>query len=183
MSITTHHTWRALQAPVINQEAVMGQPISRQHPAVVLRSHYQHMRSLLAVALIAVVALSATVVILATEDDGETGTTVSSESFGSTAGFQNRPDEGTVAQSLSNPSTPAAATRPDESAVASAIATPSEPPTVARPDESKVAASIALGQQRSSDGQGASIEFRRQWPQPDGERPDEGTVAQAVSGR
>jgi hypothetical protein len=49
----------------------MSQAISPQHPAVVLRSHYEHLRALLAVAMIAVVGLTATVVILATNpDDG-----------------------------------------------------------------------------------------------------------------
>jgi hypothetical protein len=47
----------------------MGHPIPKQHPAVVLRAHYKAVRALLAVALLAVVALSATVVILATDDE------------------------------------------------------------------------------------------------------------------
>jgi hypothetical protein len=51
------------------QEAVMGQAIPSQHPAVVLRSHYNHMRALLAVAMIAVVGLTAAVVILANDSD------------------------------------------------------------------------------------------------------------------
>ena len=36
----------------------MSQTLSTQHPAVVLRSHYQHVRALLAVAMIAVVGLT-----------------------------------------------------------------------------------------------------------------------------
>jgi hypothetical protein len=44
----------------------MAQAIPQQHPAVVLRSHYAHLRALLAVAMLAVVALSAAVAILAT---------------------------------------------------------------------------------------------------------------------
>ncbi|UGS34020.1 hypothetical protein [Capillimicrobium parvum] len=44
----------------------MSTPIASQHPAVVLRSHYVHMRALLAAALVAVVGLAAAVVILAT---------------------------------------------------------------------------------------------------------------------
>jgi hypothetical protein len=51
----------------------MGQAIPRQHPAVVLRSRYNHLRALLAVAMIAVVGLTAAVVILATNDDAGTG--------------------------------------------------------------------------------------------------------------
>jgi hypothetical protein len=50
----------------------MGQAISTQHPSVVLRSHYNHRRALLAVAMIAVVGLTASVVILATDDDRDT---------------------------------------------------------------------------------------------------------------
>jgi hypothetical protein len=44
--------------------------IAPQHPAVVLRSHYVHLRALLAVAMIAVVGLTVAVVILAINDDG-----------------------------------------------------------------------------------------------------------------
>ena len=47
----------------------MAQAIPQQHPAVVLRSHYVHLRALLAVAMIAVVGLSGAVVILATNSD------------------------------------------------------------------------------------------------------------------
>ena len=47
----------------------MGQVIQRQHPAVVLKSHYKAVRALLAAALIAIVALAATVVILANDAD------------------------------------------------------------------------------------------------------------------
>jgi hypothetical protein len=47
----------------------MGQAITRQHPAVVLRSHFNRLRALLAVAMVAVVGLTAAVVILATDSD------------------------------------------------------------------------------------------------------------------
>jgi hypothetical protein len=50
----------------------MGQATSSQHPAVVLRSHYLQLRALFAVAMIAVVGLTAAVVILATNDDAGT---------------------------------------------------------------------------------------------------------------
>lgn len=46
----------------------MSQVVPKQHPAVVLRSHYVQLRALLAVAMIAVVVLTAGVVILATDD-------------------------------------------------------------------------------------------------------------------
>jgi uncharacterized iron-regulated membrane protein len=58
MSISTNH-----------QEAVMGRPVSAQHPSVVLRSHFKLVRGLLAIAMVAVVALAAVVVILANDDD------------------------------------------------------------------------------------------------------------------
>jgi hypothetical protein len=47
----------------------MGQAIPRQHPAVVLRSQFNMVRALLAVAMIAVVALTVTVVVLAADGD------------------------------------------------------------------------------------------------------------------
>ena len=51
----------------------MGQPFPTQHPAVVLRSHFKLFRNLLAVAMAALVALSAAVVILANDDDQVSG--------------------------------------------------------------------------------------------------------------
>jgi hypothetical protein len=51
----------------------MANAIPAQHPAVVLRSHYRQLRTLLAIAMIAVVGLTAAVVILATNDDRDTG--------------------------------------------------------------------------------------------------------------
>jgi hypothetical protein len=56
----------------------MSQSISPQHPAVVLRSHYVQLRALLAIALVAVLGLSAAVVILATNSDEVAGTTSAS---------------------------------------------------------------------------------------------------------
>jgi hypothetical protein len=47
----------------------MGKAIPTQHPAVVLRSHYQQLRALLAILMIAVVGLTVTVVILASDND------------------------------------------------------------------------------------------------------------------
>ena len=52
----------------------MGQVIPRQHPEVVLRSHFNAVRTLLAVALVAIAALAAAVVILATDDDNDSAT-------------------------------------------------------------------------------------------------------------
>ena len=53
----------------------MGQVIPRQHPAVVLRSQYKAVLALLCVALVAIVALAATLVIVANDDE----TTVSAQ--------------------------------------------------------------------------------------------------------
>jgi hypothetical protein len=47
----------------------MSHQIPQQHPAVVLRSHYVHMRALLVITMIAVVGLTVTVVVLATRED------------------------------------------------------------------------------------------------------------------
>ena len=47
----------------------MGQTVPSQDPAVVLRSHFNQLRSLLAVALIAVIGLTVAVVILASTDE------------------------------------------------------------------------------------------------------------------
>ncbi len=47
----------------------MGQPIPAQHPSVVLRSHFNLVRGLLALAMVAVLALTAAVVIVANDDD------------------------------------------------------------------------------------------------------------------
>ena len=45
----------------------MSQAVPQQHPAVVLRSHYIHLRTLLAIAMIAVVGLTVAVIVLATD--------------------------------------------------------------------------------------------------------------------
>ena len=47
----------------------MGQTVPSQDPAVVLRSHFDQLRALLAVALIAVIGLTVAVVILAGTDE------------------------------------------------------------------------------------------------------------------
>jgi len=112
------------------QEAVMSNTIPAQHPAVVLRSHYRQLRSLLAVMLVALVGLSTTVVVLAI-DDGPTATSFVSPSRGSVAQLG---DPLEVRTQSTSP-----ASRPDESALAAAIA--SKPP-VSGPSESNVAAAI-----------------------------------------
>jgi len=64
-----HTTGRAAQAAAHGQEALMGQVVPSQHPAVVLRSHFNQLRALLAVALIALIGLTVAVVILASGED------------------------------------------------------------------------------------------------------------------
>jgi hypothetical protein len=99
MFISPHTSGRAAAAAAPKQEAVMGQAIPRQHPAVVLRSHYNHLRALLAVAMIAVVGLTAAVVILANDDDRDTSagtaTQVSAPSPAAGTRYDGGPEEGT----------------------------------------------------------------------------------------
>jgi hypothetical protein len=77
----------------------MGKAIPTQHPAVVLRSHYRQLRTLLVIAMIAVVGLSAAIVILATNDDRDTGagsaTQVSAPGPAGSTRYDGGPDEGT----------------------------------------------------------------------------------------
>ena len=76
----------------------MGKAITAQHPAVVLRSHYRQLRALLAIAMIAVVGLTAAVVILATNDDRDTsaspGTQVSAPGPAGGTRYDGGPEEG-----------------------------------------------------------------------------------------
>jgi hypothetical protein len=77
----------------------MGKAIPTQHPAVVLRSHFNALRALLAAALIAVVGLSAAVVILATDADRDTSAVPATQATapgptGSTR-YDGGPEEGT----------------------------------------------------------------------------------------
>jgi hypothetical protein len=68
-----HHR-AAAEAAAPRQEAVMGQAFPRQHPAVVLRSHFNQLRALVAVMLVAVAGLTVAVVILAGDSDSVSGT-------------------------------------------------------------------------------------------------------------
>jgi hypothetical protein len=96
----------------------VGQAISTEHPAVVLRSRYQQLRALLAVALVAVVALAAAVVTLAVNDDTATFATPVPVSAPSATGH----DEGSTAAAIGSAYSPPTRTGgPDESAVANAI--------------------------------------------------------------
>ena len=98
----------------------MGQVIPRQHPAVVLKSHYKAVRGLLAAALVAIVALAATVVILADDADNKASSQPIShqkqeQTLPPGTRFDGGPDEGTRGI---QPATPAPGTRfdggPDE---------------------------------------------------------------------
>jgi hypothetical protein len=83
-----------MSATATTEETVMGQVIPRQHPAVVLKSHYKAIRALLAVAL---VALAATIVILA-NNDTDTKVSIAPKSaqvLQPGTRFDGGPDEGT----------------------------------------------------------------------------------------
>jgi hypothetical protein len=103
------------------QEAVMGQVIPRQHPAVVLRSQYKAVLAMLCVALVAIVALAATLVIVANDDE----TTISAQPNAHQqqvlppgTRFDGGPDEGTRGIQTAPPAELAPGTRfdggPDE---------------------------------------------------------------------
>jgi hypothetical protein len=162
MSVHLNHSWPAIRGGHFIQEAVMGQAIPRQHPAVVLRSHYRQLKALLAITMIAVVGLSLAVTILATNDESSTGTTAVKPISGEInyGGFN--PATGRPVSSQPVERTSVQSIRPEETGVAAAIA---QTPEVARPDESKVAASIARAQQ----AQTPSVH-------------DESSVAAAISG-
>ena len=91
----------------------MGQPIPAQHPSVVLRSHFKLVRGLLALAMVAVLALTAAVVILANDDDQVSTATkaapVAQQQVQTPAGtrFDGGPEEGTrgLASQASAPAT------------------------------------------------------------------------------
>jgi len=73
----------------------MSDAIPVQHPAVVLRAHYLQLRALLAIAMIAVVGLTVSVVILATNDAG--GKTAAVVAQPTSFGFEGGPTQGTPA--------------------------------------------------------------------------------------
>jgi hypothetical protein len=87
----------------------MGKAIPTQHPAVVLRSHFNLLRALLAIAMVAVVGLAAAIVILANDDDGGTSagspTQVSAPGPTGNIRYDGGPEEGTAAIQRSAPAT------------------------------------------------------------------------------
>jgi hypothetical protein len=64
----------AIDATPPNKEAVMGHALPTQHPAVVLRSQFNRLRALLAIALIAIGGLTVAVVSLASDSADLAGT-------------------------------------------------------------------------------------------------------------
>jgi hypothetical protein len=86
-----------MSATATTKENVMGQVIPRQHPAVVLKSHYKAVRALLAAALIAIVALAVTVVIVANDDNSAKVSAQPQAAHQQAPGtrFDGGPDEGT----------------------------------------------------------------------------------------
>jgi hypothetical protein len=96
----------------------MGNAVPTVHPAVVLRSHYTLVRALLAVAMIAVVGLTAAVVMLATREDSDTvaGSAAQLTAPAPTGDirYDGGPEEGTRgALSPVQPASPPATTRYD----------------------------------------------------------------------
>jgi hypothetical protein len=84
-AVARKHHGHAAEAAVPRQEAVMGHAIPRQQPAVVLRSRFNHLRALLAVAVLAVAGLTVAVVILANDSD-DVSSTSAAKSVESTRG-------------------------------------------------------------------------------------------------
>ncbi len=98
----------------------MSHTLSTQHPAVVLRSRYQQLRALLAVAMIAVLGLTVAVVVLATSDNAvQSATSADTISVAPALRTDGGPEESAVANTLG---ARGAGGHPDESAVAHAIA-------------------------------------------------------------
>ena len=88
----------------------MAQAVPTQHPAVVLRSHFNQLRVLLAIAMVAVASLGAAVVIVANDDDPVTSAgsaaQVSTPNPAGDTRYDGGPEEGTAA-SLIQRSAPA----------------------------------------------------------------------------
>ena len=95
----------------------MGQPIPAQHPSVVLRSHFKLVKGLLAIAMVALVGLTAAVVILANDEDQISSATkaapvVQSQPQPAGTRYDGGPDEGTRG-AISSPQVIPAGTRYD----------------------------------------------------------------------
>jgi hypothetical protein len=123
----------------------MGQAIPRQHPAVVLRSHYRQLRALLALALIVLVGLAVALVMVANDDERTTTSTanpVQSIEYGSFNPATGQPmandvtpDEASIAAAISGAQqavTPGKSSGPDEANIASAIGNGTANPPVSQ---------------------------------------------------
>jgi hypothetical protein len=116
----------------------MGQPIPAQHPSVVLRSHFQLVKALLALAMVVVIALTAAVVILANDEDQVSGATTSAKSlesinYGDFNPATGRPDAAPVARQPSQTPGTRYDGGPEEGTRGSAVAT-SQAPVASRYD-------------------------------------------------
>jgi hypothetical protein len=110
----------------------------RQHPAVVLRSQYQQLKSVIAVLLIALVSVSVSVVALTVEDSDKAPVTASTTA---------KPDESKVAAAISKrvQLEREAASRPDEAKIAASLSKTNGGfhTFTGRPDEAKIAVSVS----------------------------------------
>ena len=93
----------------------MGQPIPAQHPSVVLRSHFNLVRTLLIIAMAAICALTAAVVILANDEDQISGGATSAKPIESInyGGFNSATGRPDAAPAVQQQSQTAAGTRYD----------------------------------------------------------------------
>ena len=93
----------------------MGQPIPAQHPSVVLRSHFNLVRTLLIIAMAAICALTAAVVILANDEDQISGGATSAKPIESInyGGFNSATGRPDAAPAVQQESQTAAGTRYD----------------------------------------------------------------------
>jgi len=102
MLALTYTTKLVAEAAARKQEAVMGQAIPTQHPAVVLRSHFKQVRALLAVAMIAIVGLTVAVAILANDtdqvSDTSSATSLQPLNYGGFSPATGRPDAAPMPQ-------------------------------------------------------------------------------------
>ena len=144
----------------------MAQPVSTQHPAVVLKSHFKAMRALLVVSLIALIGLTVAVVILATNEEQVSTTQAGPEVLVvPQSQAQAGPDESKIAEAISGGAGSTSTTGPDESRTAAAIGTAVGTTSTGAPDESRIADAISSGSGSTASG-----------------GPDESVVANAVAG-
>ena len=77
----------------------MSQAVSRQHPAVVLRTHYVHLRGLLVITLVTLAAMTLAVVVLATSNSNSGSTSsaapVTAPAPSGSTRYDGGPEEGT----------------------------------------------------------------------------------------